>query len=152
MKNIVLGIGNNILTDDGIGIYIVNKLKSDLVDIEMITTTNSGFGLVDQIVDYDRAIFIDSILTEEGKIGEVKIYHTNDFSNHIPFSIHSTDLISALEISKVYGMNVPNEIYLLAIEIKDNFTFNEGFSNEIEEMKESIYNNVKISVSDILKC
>ncbi|MCK4641513.1 MAG: hydrogenase maturation protease [Candidatus Marinimicrobia bacterium] len=152
MKNIILGIGNNILTDDGIGIYIVKKLKSDFVDVEMITTSNSGFGLVDQIVDYDRAIFIDSILTGRNEIGDVNVYFTNDFSNHIPFSIHSTDLISALEISKIYGMNIPKEIYLLAIEIKDNFTFNEGFSDEIEGMKESVYNNVKISVCDILKC
>ncbi|MBL7067353.1 MAG: hydrogenase maturation protease [Candidatus Marinimicrobia bacterium] len=152
MKNIILGIGNNILTDDGIGIYIVNQLKSDFVNVEMITTSNSGFGIVDQIVDYDRAILIDSILTGRNEIGDVNVYFTNDFSNHIPFSIHSTDLISALKISKIYGMNVPKEIYLLAIEIKDNFTFNESFSDEIEAMKESIYNNVRVSVGDILKC
>jgi len=67
MKEIILGIGNPILSDDGIGIYIARKLKEENPNWEIVETSDAGFRLIDLIIDYERAIFIDSVKTGKKK-------------------------------------------------------------------------------------
>lgn len=152
MKTVIIGLGNTILSDDGIGIYIVRELTNDFKDIEFIETSTSGFYLLDHIAGYQRGIFIDSIKTEKGEPGEVNIYKLENFKKQRSFSLHSTDLISAIEHSKRCGIDIPGieQIYFIAIEIIDNQTFSESLTKEIETKKEVIYNEVKKKVSKII--
>lgn len=151
MSDIIVGIGNRILSDDGIGIYIVQRLKNELKDVEIRETSVSGLGLVEIITGFQRAILIDAIKTGQNRIGDVRIYKLKDFESHLPFSYHSTDFISAIRISKSYGINIPEQIFFIGIEIKDNLTFSETFTRDIDNLKETIYNRVKKEVFTLLK-
>ncbi|MBC8384642.1 MAG: hydrogenase maturation protease [Candidatus Cloacimonetes bacterium] len=151
MKNVILGIGNNIVTDDGIGLFVAQKLRKEDLNVEIIESFDSGFNLLDHIIDFDRAIFIDSIRTGKNEIGAVTLYNINDFKKTVPYSIHSTDICSAIDYSKNCGFNIPDDIFFIGIEIKDNFTFGDKFTEEINSQKETIYKNVKKKVCEILK-
>ncbi len=151
MKDVIVGLGNTIVSDDGIGIWVAEKLKADYQDIDISQALYSGYYLLDYIFGYDRAIFVDSIKTEKNPVGDVSLYRMSDFKNRSRTSIHSTDLISAIETARLYGMDVPEHIYFIGIEILDNITFQESFTPEVESLKESIYMKVKEKIEEIME-
>lgn len=151
MKSIILGIGNTILSDDGIGPFIANKLKKDHNDVDIMITADSGFYLIDHIIDYDKAIFIDSIKTGKNEVGRVNTFSVNDFKTTIPYDLHSTNISSAIDYSRMCGLKVPKEIYFIGIEIEDNYTFKESLTNTIQTKIENIYDEVNNKVEKILK-
>ena len=151
MSNVIIGIGNTILSDDRIGIYIAEKLKKELKCFDVQTTSSSGLNLIDYILGYRRAIFIDSVKTEDGRPGQTSVYNVGDFENITPFSIHTTDLINAIRMCRGYGLDVPEQIFFIGIEVKDNSTFTEHFSREINSMKDNIHNSVKDKIRNIMK-
>ena len=71
MNTLVLGIGNPILTDDGVGIKIAQKLKEEKARLEVIMTSEAGIALLDLVAGYDKLVIIDSIKTEKGKPGDL---------------------------------------------------------------------------------
>jgi len=149
VKRLILGLGNDLLTDDGIGIYIVEQLKSEICEADIICCAASGFGLLDHMMGYDQVILIDSIITGKTGIGDSHHFSSSDFSQHVPFSIHSTDIISILEYSRKCGFSVPDKIEFLAVEIEDNQTFKESFSDSIESRKDRIVQNIKSHIKNI---
>ena len=133
MKTLILGIGNPILTDDGVGIRIARKLKEESPELEVTETSETGITLLDLVVDYDKLIMIDSIKTEKGKPGdlyELKLEHLKaamDFS-----SSHGIGIASAFELGRRLGYRMPGHVRIYAVEIKDNTTFGEQCTEEVE--------------------
>jgi hydrogenase maturation protease len=150
-KCIVIGLGNPILSDDRIGVYMAEQLRNDFSNIDFNVTASSGFHLLDYLMDYDRAIIIDSIVTRNDPPGSVKVYETVDFENFNPFSLHSTDLITAIEIWKQYRLPVPKNVSFIGIEVMNTTTFGEDFSPEIETLRETILESVREMLKQLLE-
>ena len=74
MKTIVLGVGNPILSDDGVGIHVANQLKQKINDpnIAIDEALTGGMNLLDLILGYDKAIIIDAVKIDNGEEGKVK--------------------------------------------------------------------------------
>jgi len=142
MKNIIIGLGNTILKDDRVGIYIAEELGKKVKNFEIILTSYSGFYLIDFILNKNIAIFIDSIVTGNDDVGTVRLMREGNFKKTNPFSIHSVDLISAIEKSRLFNMDIPEEIYFNTIQVSDNLTIDENFSYEIDNKKEKILSDV----------
>ena len=62
---LILGIGNDILMDDGIGPKLVNRLKDEVRadHIDYHTMNLGGLEILEYIRDYDEVIIIDAIKT-----------------------------------------------------------------------------------------
>ena len=135
MKTLVLGIGNPILSDDGVGIRVAHEVVKKLDDpqITVAETSAAGLSLLDSIVGYDKVIIIDAIQTEEGKAGQIYRMEPEDFSfaKHIS-SPHQVNLVTALELGKVLGLTMPHEISIFAVEAKDIASFSEVCTPEVE--------------------
>ncbi len=134
MKTLILGVGNPILTDDGVGIKIAHKLKERNPELEVVETSEAGFALLELIAGYDKLVIIDSIKTEKGKPGELYqlgLEALKPTAN--PYSAHGVDIVTAFEIGRGLGYKMPGYVSLYAVEIKDNTTFGEGCSGEVEE-------------------
>ena len=71
MKALVVGIGNPILTDDGAGIRIAQKIRKENPKLEVIETSEAGIGLLDLVDGYDKLVLIDSVKTGQGEPGEL---------------------------------------------------------------------------------
>ncbi len=133
MKTLVLGIGNPILTDDGVGIKIAQKLKEENPDLEVIETSEAGIALLDLVAGYDKLILIDSILAEEGKPGEFCKLQLEDLGPATGFSsFHGIDIATAFELGQRLGYKMPKLVSIYAIMIKDNTTFAERCTEEVE--------------------
>ncbi|MFC1927886.1 hydrogenase maturation protease, partial [Chloroflexota bacterium] len=66
MKALVLGIGNPILSDDGVGIKVAREVEKNLNDPQITVSEASaaGLSLLDSILGYDRVIIVDAIQTK----------------------------------------------------------------------------------------
>ena len=78
MKTLVLGIGNPILQDDGVGIHVINELRPHLKNskVTMDIAYTGGMNLLDMIRGFDKVILVDAIKQENSKTGEVKRFYT----------------------------------------------------------------------------
>ena len=68
---LILGIGNPILRDDGVGIRIAQKLREENPELEVIETSEVGISLLKLVVGYDKLIIVDSTKTGGAKPGEL---------------------------------------------------------------------------------
>jgi len=134
MNTLILGIGNPILTDDGVGIKIARKIKEGNPELEVIETSEAGIALLDLITGYDKLVIIDSIKTGQEKPGEVYKLRLEDLKPAVDSaSSHGVDIATAFELGRGLGYRMPKYISLYAVEIKDNTTFGEDCTEEVEE-------------------
>lgn len=133
-KTLVLGIGNPILSDDGVGILIARRLKEASPGLEVVETSEAGLSLLEYADGYDKLIVIDSIKTKGGKPGTVYKLGLADIKKHtdIP-SFHGVNIATAFELGKGLGYRLPGDVCLYAVEIKDNLTFAEECTPEVRQ-------------------
>ncbi|MEW5806817.1 MAG: hydrogenase maturation protease [Acidobacteriota bacterium] len=134
-KKLLLGLGNTILKDDGVGIYAVRKINErhpcNGWDIE--ESALSGGKLFDIIIDYHKILVVDSIFQEDRKPGEIMRFDLEDLETPFGSSPHYMGLPHMLHIAKQLDWKMPQQIRVVAINVKDPYTFHEGLSPEIEE-------------------
>jgi len=134
MRTLILGLGNLILTDDGAGIKIARKMKEMNPNLDVVETCEAGITLLEHIAGYDKLVIIDSIKTEQGKPGEFYTLRLEDFKPAMDSSLsHGVDIATAFEVGKGLGYIMPQSVSIYAIEIKDNLTFAEECTQEIEK-------------------
>ena len=135
MKSIVLGIGNPILGDDGIGFRVIEALEAESLpgDITFTACDVSGLGILDLIVDYDVAVLVDAIQTVGGIPGDIYRLELANFNTakHTT-SLHDMDLPSALDLGRKLHLKIPNRISIVAIEIPDTYTFSHNLSVPVQ--------------------
>lgn len=137
MKTLVLGLGNEILCDDGVGIYVARELKKALADRKDISVAEAGLaglGLLDLLAGYQKAIVIDAIQTRDGETGQVYRLKSNDLAaTRHTASTHNVNLASALELGRQLGLSLPSEIIIFGIEVADVTTFNEQCTPQVKK-------------------
>lgn len=149
-KTLVLGIGNEILMDDGIGPKIVNRLKDtlSLQNIQFETLFIGGLGLLEFIQDYDTVIIVDAIKTLNGIPGTVYNFTPADFKETLHLSsFHDASFLTALRFGEKLGFKIPKNIQIIAIEIIEDRTFGNDFTTPLQVKYEDIFNYV----SDFVK-
>jgi hydrogenase maturation protease len=149
MKTLVLGLGNYILSDDGVGLYVASELKNFL-NKEEITVAEAcvgGLGLLDLMVGYNKAIIIDAIQTKEGKVGQIYRLNSNAFNTtRHASSTHNVNFTTALELGRQLGLVLPQQIVIFAVEVEDTSTFSEECTPEV---KKAIPKCVKMVIQEI---
>jgi len=150
MKTIVLGVGNQILGDDGVGVHVANELKKQIKNpnVTIDEATTGGMNLLDFILGYDKAIIIDAVKTEKGKSGEVKRIPLTKFSTIHSCNPHDVTLVEAIEMAKKLGENrVPSEIVVIGILMRETpCEFKEQLSPKISA---AIPKAVKLALNEI---
>jgi hydrogenase maturation protease len=157
MKTIILGVGNQILGDDGVGIHVSDELKKHIKNpnITIDDAITGGMNLLELILGYDKAIIVDAVKTNEGENGEVKRIPLDNFSTMHSCNPHDVSLIEAIEVAKKMGeTRIPQEIIIIGILMKEiPCEFGEKLSKNIstavpkavEMTLNEIKNDMKIS-------
>lgn len=143
---LVLGIGNEILSDDGIGIkllpYLSGRFKQESIDF--IPTCCGGLEILDLIHGYRSLIILDAIKTIEGEAGDIYYLGLDNFKETLhASSFHDLSFITALEFGRRSGLDIPTDICIIGIEIVEDMVFSTQFSPEISrryrQIKEDVY-------------
>ena len=143
MKKIgVIGIGNPLRRDDGIGIVLLEKLieiKDELPDgIAFIDGGTSGMNLLHLFARFDVVVIIDAV-NFDGNIGESKLFTTEDVyskKTQINISTHESDILKIIHLSRTLGEN-PDEIFIFGIQPKDT-SHGQDFSSELQQKVEPL--------------
>lgn len=137
MKTLVVGLGNPILGDDGIGWKIAQELqhfKEIPADVDVECLSIGGISLMEAMIDYDRAILIDAIVTHQAPVGNVNIFKLEDFPNltsgHIS-SAHDATLLDALQMGKSLGAHLPTDISMVTVESQKVYEFSESLTPDV---------------------
>jgi len=150
---LILGLGNEILTDDGIGIKITHDLRNKFSksSFDFKTASCGGLEIVEMMDGYENVIIIDAIKTLGGKPGKVYHFTLDHFqqSMHVS-SFHDISFLTAMEFGKKSGLKLPRQVNIIAIEIIEDLVFNDHFSPEIEKKYPEIVNEVQRLMLNIL--
>jgi len=135
-KTLILGIGNPILRDDGVGHLLVQILRGRFSnpDIEFQETSLAGLNLAELLAGFDSAIIIDAI--QSGGIpGEVYCLKPRVSSSQKANQNdqHRTGLFQALELGKSLGWPMPEDVTIVAIEARDATSFGEDLTPAVEK-------------------
>ena len=134
-RTLVLGIGNPILHDDGIGPLVVNQVEKRFhgTGVDFLSTNLSGVQLMDLLTGYDSLVIVDAIQRGE-KPGTIRWLKSGDFKSGESgyHSQHRVGILQALELAREMGQSVPAEIDIMAIEVMDLNTFGEDITPEVE--------------------
>jgi len=137
MKTIILGVGNQILGDDGVGVHVANELKKSVKNPNIIIdeAITGGMNLLELILGYDKAIIIDAVKTDNGKKGDVKKIPLTEFSTIHSCNPHDVSLFEAIKMAKKMGeTKIPKEIIIIGILMKKiPCEFSEKLSPEIQK-------------------
>ncbi len=134
MKTLIIGLGNPILTDDGVGVKVAYAIEDELSSKETdnITVTEASVGglrLMEMMVGYDRVILVDAMIKKNGKPGTIHKLTIDDLRDISPTqhsaSSHDTTLVTALDMGHQLGMPLPKEIVIYAIEVENVLDFND---------------------------
>ncbi|MGB9636209.1 MAG: hydrogenase maturation protease [Thermoplasmata archaeon] len=130
-KTLVLGLGNPLLGDDGVGIEIVRALKQEDLDAEFEETNSSGFEVAEKMLGYERVFVVDAIA---GRVaGRVHFFGIEDLKPTIHFtSPHDTNIQTAIEFLRTHS-EFPKTVKFVGVEIIPNPEFREGLSKDVKE-------------------
>ncbi len=136
MRTLVVGVGNPILSDDGVGIYAARMLQERrLPGVSIEELPASGLELLDMVLDYDRVVIVDAIKTEGGTPGDHYIMAEEDFKRTVHgASPHGFNIVTALAMGrKVVPERMPEEVVFVAIEAEDLVNVREGLTPKVAE-------------------
>ncbi|MFO7980598.1 MAG: hydrogenase maturation protease [Candidatus Aminicenantes bacterium] len=144
-KTLVLGLGNDLYGDDGIGIYIIKhimetselekKFSAICPSVEFRPCCQTGLALLDEITGYDSLVIIDTIKKSDPRTGKIHILEGDEL-RYIPGpSPHYVSIPQSIEIGKKLGLKVPDKTKIIAIEAKNMYNLGENLT---EEMKKKI--------------
>ena len=135
MKTIVIGLGNPILSDDGVGVKVAYEVEDRLGDkiptnVTITEASVGGLRLMELLEGYDRAIIIDAIQTNNGHpTGSIFTMDLTDLREISPTqhsaSAHDTSLVTALDAGKEIGMKLPDDVTIFAVEVENILDFSE---------------------------
>ncbi len=110
MKTVIIGLGNPLLTDDGVGIKVARAIAS-AIDSPVVDVTEvyaGGIRLMEAMVGYDRAVVIDAMVTGVRSPWELCRMTPQDIvSTRNLFCSHDGPLEAALEVGRLCGLNCP---------------------------------------------
>ena len=135
MKTLVLGLGNPILSDDGVGLRIAAEVKRRVsrLDVTVLQSELGGLNLLDLLAGYDRAIILDAIQTKNGKPGQIhRLTETSLETSHHANSTHGIDFKGTIELGRKLGLDLPSHFVIFAVEARDISTFGTKLSPEVE--------------------
>lgn len=149
MKILIIGLGNPILGDDGVGWKVVEEVNKNLPDLSKFTTSQEtensievdtaalgGLSLMERMLGYDRVILVDSMETGQHAIGSVHQFPLDSLQDPMAghsASTHDTTLMTALQTAQSIGTAVPQWVDIVAIEAQNVYDFSEELSPPVAD-------------------
>ncbi len=134
-RTIVIGVGNPVRTDDGVGLRVARELRPVLAgrrNVDVVELGAGGMALMEAFLGFDRAVIVDA-MTGGGAAGTVYAVGLEELGEtRNSACAHSTDLRTAVDVARWLSLPLPREIAIWGIEPEDVETVGETLTPDVE--------------------
>ena len=119
-KVLILGIGNTLLSDEGIGVHLVQRMRDRMGPLEGVEFMDGGtlsFTLADPIAWADGLIVVDAARMDQAP-GTLKVFRDDEMDAYLTgnrSSVHEVSLTDLMDIARL-SETLPISRYLIGIE------------------------------------
>jgi len=145
----VVGLGNPILGDDGIGWEAARLLAREVLPpgVEVDSVALGGISLMERLVGFERVVIVDAMNTGQFEVGSVQVFPLDTLpgplTGHLA-SAHDATLSDALQMGRDLGAELPEEVLIVAVETPYVYDFSEELSPQARTA-------VTVAVAEVLK-
>jgi hydrogenase maturation protease len=104
---LILGVGNLLLSDEGVGVHVAQKMMTMAMppEVQVVEGGTDGFGLVSVITEADRMILIDAVKGggAPGSIYRFEIGDCPPFPDIFKTSVHQISILEVINLSSLIG-------------------------------------------------
>lgn len=138
-RTLVLGLGNEMLSDDGVGLQAVRRVGEIVGDrVDVAEACVATIDLLSVMNGYDRVVIVDSFVSPELAPGTAVRAVPDDLPQGFGYrSFHSLTFREVVEIGEWLGLSIPSEIVIHGLAVDQTTTFGEDFSPRVAEVWES---------------
>jgi hydrogenase maturation protease len=144
MKTLVLGIGNDILGDDGVGIHVARAVarKISAKEARVEETGAGGLSLLELIKGHERLIIADAILTNNTEVGKIHRLTLKDLAKtNNSITPHDAALVTTLEIGhSLFPGEMPREVVVYGVQ-----------TSNVEQFSGKMTPAVKAAVPEVVR-
>jgi hydrogenase maturation protease len=151
-KIAVIGLGNSLRRDDGIGIIILESLLNNYKrgKIDYLNFGSASFDLIHRLQNYDKALLIDGI-NAGVPLGELKIFDLGQASFTEKNNLISSHELNLKDIFRLTGdLGIKAKIYVAGIQVQD-VGFGESLSTALREKLPELTKQIDQFVGTVLK-
>ncbi|HEX6129533.1 MAG TPA: hydrogenase maturation protease [Candidatus Limnocylindria bacterium] len=142
-RTLVLGLGNPILGDDGIGWHVIDELerrlsrtaaRDEATGLELDRMAVGGLALMERLVGYERAVLVDALLDAQppGTVTTRPLAEVvSRLAGHLD-SAHDAPVTQALTAGRALGAQLPSSITVVGVSVRVVEEFGERLSPEVE--------------------
>ena len=160
MKILILGVGNLLFGDEGIGVHFINYIGKKYSfegnhQVDIIDGGTLAHRLIPIIVEYDHLIIIDTINAPGVKAGEVYFFDFDAVPDAVDWqgSAHEVEMLQTLNMMDLAGDRPPTMIMGVVptvIEVTD-FSLSEGVAAAVPLMEKTLLEYLKTVDMDAIK-
>lgn len=152
-KTLILGVGNYILSDDGLSVHVLERLQADNLipdDIPMIDGGTCGLDLLQYLEGVTNLIIIDAIKTRNGTPGSIIRLDGDQIPAYLslkisPHDIGLPDLLATAKLRDLY----PEKIVVFGIQ-PASLELGVELSPEVAEKMEELIELIKKEVTELI--
>jgi hydrogenase maturation protease len=145
MKTLVVGVGNPIRGDDGIGLVVAEMVSQRLHGTaDFLPFSGSGLDLLGFLKGYTTVVLIDSIVSEQVSAGTCcELEPSTGFPiGKSDLSSHNAGILDAFELGRRLGIEVPAKVRIFGIGIEKAESFQSELSDRIRERIPTIVDEI----------
>jgi hydrogenase maturation protease len=119
---LVIGLGNVLLKDEGVGVRCVEYLKKmgKGEGLELVDGGTSGFTILDIMKEFRKTVIVDAVDMgkEPGHVASFDAERVLSLSHGAKFSLHEINLVDIIQVGKKIGYNF-KDVKIVGIQPQD---------------------------------
>lgn len=143
---VIVGLGNEIASDDGVGIHAATALAAELrdrSDVEVVALPWAGFALLDVLRGRRCAVLIDALSTGIHRPGAVVRLDEDDFAGSVRLnSFHDISYPTVMALGRTMGWEMPDDVAIWGIEMAVSDEFGEELSPVVSDAVATVVREV----------
>ncbi len=129
-KVLVLGLGNSLVGDDGVGIHLLHRLQELRWghEVEFAESAAGGIAILELVAGYERLLLLDCILAGDDEPGKVLVLGEEELTTiRHASSIHDLAVGEVWQLGQRMGYRMPH-VVAVAIKVELKWEIKEELS------------------------
>ncbi len=149
--DLILGMGNPILGDDGVGLVIASRLEGRIPGARVTTSAMVGLALLDEVLGFERVFVIDAMTTRGGNPGQLhRIQPCRGPGTRHLFSSHGLDFFTLMDFARTSGYPVPAIGAVYGVEIGETVAFSGKLSRRLAARLNALVEDIAADIYAII--